>query len=81
MYVSDRNPCLMLYLVRPSNKTKRDKEGMTTYLRELGQDPVVGFGVGFPGIGNGVSSSKKYKINKVYLRQLMDESGEDDELS
>ena len=81
MYVSDRNPCLMLYLVRPSNKTNSDKEGMSSYLQQLGDDPVVGFGVGFPKSGSGVTTAKKYKINKVYLRQLMDESGEDDELS
>lgn len=80
-YVSKRNPCLMLYLVRPSNKTKSDKDGMAYYLQQLGSDPVVGFGVGFPQRGSGVSSFKRYKINKIYLKQLMDESGEDDELS
>lgn len=80
-YVSDRNPCLMIYLVRPSNRTKSEKEGMVTYLQQLGNDPIVGFGVGFPKSGSGATAAKKYKINKVYLRQLMDESGEDDELS
>ena len=80
-YVSDRNPCLMLYLVRPSNKTNTDKEEMANYIKLLGDDPIVGFGVGFPKSGSGITNPKKYKINKIYLRQLMEESGEDDELS
>ena len=80
-YVSERNPCLMIYLVRPSSKTNTTKKEMANYIQQLGENPIVGFGVGFPGCGSNVTSSKKYKINKIYLKQLMDESGEDDELS
>ena len=80
-YVSERNPCLMLYLVRPSEETNREKAEMSNYVQQLGKDPVIGFGIGFPKCGSSVISRKKYKVNKTYLKQLMDESGEDDELS
>lgn len=80
-YISKRNPCLMIYLVRPSEKTNRDKAEMANYVHQLNDDPIVGFGIGFPKCGSKVISHKKYKVNKTYLKQLMDESGEDDELS
>ena len=71
----------MLYLVRPSDKTNLENAEMLNYVQQLGKDPLIGFGIGFPKCGSSVISHKKYKVNKIYLKQLMDESGEEDELS
>ena len=81
-YIADRNPCLMIYLVRPTEKVKNeDNADINQYLTEIGDSPIVGFGVGFPRLTGTSAPPKRYKINKIYQRQLLEESGEDDELS
>ncbi len=81
-YIADRNPCLMIYLVRPTEKAKNvESKEMKKFLSEIGDSPIVGFGVGYPRLDGSSKAPKKYKINKTYLRLLMEESGEDDELS
>ncbi len=88
--VEHRHPCLMVYLVMPTdvdpNKIDRNnprelekiKERLLDYKEQLGKEPMVAFGVGFPNSGNRSTSSKVYKINKVYYKQLLEESGEED---
>lgn len=78
-YVSERKPCLMIYLVEPSDKSRTGETLMNNYLDGLNGDPVVGFGVGFPKNGSVNASSKKYKVNKVFFKQLIEEACEDED--
>lgn len=79
-YISDRNPCLMIYLVEPSDKTDREVKLLNKYLTNLKGDYILGFGVGFPQNGEGAKNAKKYKVNKVYQKQLIEEAGEDEDV-
>ncbi len=78
-YITDRNPCLMIYLVAPSKDNFEKEQYHIKYIDELKGSPIVGIGVGFPKNGDGSSLTKKYKINKVYQLQLLEEAGDDDE--
>ena len=78
-YIPDRNPCLMIYLVAPSKDNFEKEQYHIKYIDELKGSPIVGIGVGFPKNGDGSSLTKKYKINKVYQQQLLEEAGDDDE--
>ena len=80
-FIPDRNPCLMIYIVNPKDESWLDNQDMENYHKELGDNPIVGFGIGFPSMGDNSSKPKSYKVNKVYWKQLLEESGEEDELS
>lgn len=80
-YVEDRKPCLMIYLVRPPlvrspKKLSKSDPSVEKYISELGKNPVVGFGVGFPKNGDTFALPKKFKINKIRQQQWLDELGE-----
>lgn len=91
-YVEDRRPCLMLYFVRPIpvDPTKVDmsnpraletiKDRLIEYKKELDKDPMVAFAIGFPKCGGQTYSSKTYKVNKVYYKQILEEAGEEDDV-
>ena len=80
-FIPDRNPCLMIYIVNPKDESWIDNQDMKDYHKALGENPIVGFGVGFPSIGDNSIKPKSYKVNKIYWKQLLEESGEEDELA
>lgn len=80
-FIPDRNPCLMIYIVNPKDESWIDNQDMKDYHKALGEKPIVGFGVGFPSIGDNSIKPKSYKVNKIYWKQLLEESGEEDELA
>lgn len=90
-YVEDRRPCLLIYFVVPKDvdPSKIDpnnpreletiKDRLIEYKNELGDNPMVAYGVGFPKNGDQSYSSKTYKVNKVYYKQILEEAGEEDD--
>ena len=90
-YVQDRRPCLMIYFVRPAdvdpNKIDRNnpkdletiKDRLIEYKNELGDSPMVAYAVGFPKCDSTSYSTKTYKVNKVYYKQILEEAGEEDD--
>lgn len=73
-HLPDRTPLLIIVMVEP-NPPKRDEDGkeenkhVTEFRKELGDDKIVAFAIGFPGIESS-EETKHYRINTVY-QQLM----------
>lgn len=90
-YVESRRPCLMIYFVMPQDVDpakvdKNDpkaletiKDRLVAYKNELGEEPMVAFGIGFPKNGKEQSATKFYKVNKVYYKQILEDAGEEDD--
>lgn len=91
-YIPDRRPCLMIYFVKPFDvdPSKVDKNNpkeyetikdrLIEYKNELGEEPMVAYGIGIPSCGDTSYSVKTYKVNKVYYKQILEESGEEDDV-
>ena len=80
-FIEDRNPLLVIYSVRPDMKKLQDDNDveMLKYMDEIRGLPVIGFAIGFPANGAQATKSKKYKVNTTYMRQLLEQTGEEDE--
>lgn len=76
-YSKNRRPLLIIYFIRPDVKTS--SELLNRYMTQLGEDPIIGFAIGFPANGDRNAKSIKYKVNLTYYRQLAEEMGEEDE--
>lgn len=85
-YLPNRKPMLIIMLLQPikpevdpKNPDKNKKA--LEYIEGLGEDRMIAFAAGFPGIKAG-GNTKKYKVNKVYYQLNMvepDETIEDEE--
>lgn len=75
----NRRPLLIIYFIRPSSDSKTGSPKMEKYKKELGDDPIIGFAVGFPANGIQETKSRKYKVNKTYMRLAMEATGEEDD--
>jgi len=85
-HCSDRNPLLIIYAVGyPLEHKLRNKEEMQSlieYKRALHGNPIMAFAIGFPANGPQNTENKYYKVNNIFQRQLLEDSGdiEDEEL-
>lgn len=81
-YLPQRKPLLIVMLVHPKEAQSADKEKsyLIKYREELGDNKIVTFAIGFPGVHT-QEQAKKYKVNKTYYQQYMidDAEGEEDE--
>lgn len=79
-FTENRKPLLIIYFIRPDTESKYpSEEKLERYKTLLGDDPIIGFAVGFPANGVKESRSIKYKGNKTYQRQLFEDIIEEDE--
>lgn len=76
-YISDRKPLLVIYSIKHSGGEGDD--AINKYLREIGDIPVMGFGMGFPANVSATSTQKKYRVNKVFQRQILESEFEETE--
>ena len=76
-YISDRKPLLVIYSIKHSGGDGDDD--INKYLREIGDIPVMGFGIGFPANVSADSTQKKYRVNKVFQRQVLESEFEETE--
>ena len=76
-YISDRKPLLVIYSIKHSGGEGDD--AINKYLREIGDIPVMGFGIGFPANVSADSTQKKYRVNKVFQRQVLESEFEETE--
>lgn len=84
-YLPNRNPVLIILLIHPKPvDAGKENEGkvITKFREELGDDQIVAFAIGVPGIKN-EDNIKYYKANKIYYELNMadepDETKDDDE--
>ena len=80
-YLPHRKPLLIVMLVHPKESTNpSEKQYLINFRKELGDDKIVAFAIGFPGL-KAPGEAKKFRVNKVYYQQnMIDEAeGEEDE--
>ena len=79
-FTENRKPLLIIYFIRPDTESKYKSEpALEKYKELLGDQPIIGFAVGFPANGVREARSIKYKGNKTYQRQLFEDIIEEDE--
>jgi hypothetical protein len=79
-FAENRKPLLIIYFIRPDTESKYPSETkLDDYKQLLGDNPIIGFAVGFPANGAREAKSIKYKGNKIYQRQLFEDIIEEDE--
>jgi hypothetical protein len=80
-----REPVLLIYLIKidNENKTERKYNSDSESIKLVGDLPVIGLGIGFPGSYEGASSEStkvKYVLNRVSEREMLNfEEDSDDE--
>lgn len=74
-----RKPLLILYPVGVGD-TSNCESSIKKYLNEIGNDPIMGFALGFPGFGHKDSQEHKYYVNLVYQQQDDEEEVDDEDL-
>lgn len=77
-YLPNRKPILIVMCIQPKNNkdgNKPDTAEIKKYKEELGNDKIVAFAIGFPGIGE-MGAPRKYKVNKVFYQMFMEDSEE-----
>lgn len=76
-HLADRKPLLIIVLIEPVKiEGKDEKKKLSEYRESLGNDKMVAFAIGFPGV-QGAQNVKHYKVNKIYYQQFMQDESED----
>lgn len=76
-HLADRKPLLIIMLIEPVKvEGKDEKRKLSEYREALGEDKMVAFAIGFPGVKD-VKNVKHYKANKIYYQQFMQDESED----
>lgn len=70
-YLKKRKPILVIMLIQPEVKTedptKENCKSFKKFIEKLGNDQLIGFAIGFPGV-KGEESAVNYQVNKTWLR-------------
>lgn len=77
-YLPKRNPVLIIFLLQPNPPVpnKEEKPKLKAFRKELGEERIVAFAIGFPGVKE-AESAKKYKANKIYIQLHMQDEPEE----
>lgn len=73
-----RKPLLILYPVGVKD-TSSLEASFLNYLQKIGNDPIMGFALGFPGYGHPDSQEHQYYVNIVYQKQVDEEDADIDD--
>ena len=66
-------------LIEPNSPKEKEEERLTKFRKELGDDCIVAFAIGCPGIMDS-GKAVKFKVNKVYQQlNIEGEEPEEDE--
>ena len=74
-----RKPLLILYPVVAKDPDHLESN-FQKYLKAIGDDPIMGFALGFPGYGHPESKEHQYYVNIVYQKQVEEEEVDDEDL-
>lgn len=70
-YLKKRKPILVIMLIQPEVKTedptKENCKSFKKFIEKLGNDQLIGFAIGFPGV-KGEESAVNYQVNRTWLR-------------
>lgn len=80
-YLPERKPVFIIMPIHPVDAEtecgKEEHKKLTKFREELGNDHIVAFAIGLPGV-TGIESAVHYKINKVYQRLNVEDSEEEE---
>jgi hypothetical protein len=82
-YLPERKPILIVMLIAPESQGAQtgngDSKALAQFREELGDDKIVAYAIGFPGVMDS-GKSCHYKVNKVYYEMnLQDDLSNNDE--
>lgn len=78
-HLPHRKPILVIMLIEPNKPKEKEEERLTKFRKELGDDCIVAFAIGCPGIMDS-GKAVKFKVNKVYQQlNIEGEEPEEDE--
>lgn len=70
-YLKNREPILIILPIKPEigeeKPTKPNGEAFKKFVSDLGDDQIIAFAIGFPGVKN-EEDAVSYKVNKTWLR-------------
>lgn len=81
-FLPQRNPLLIIMLITPTppEPGKEETQKLKKFREELGNDKMVAFAIGFPGVKES-EKAKTYKVNKTYYKLYMEDEYENSENS
>ena len=73
-FLPQRKPILIIMLISPTppEQGKEETLKLKNFRKELGDDKMVAFAIGFPGVRER-EKSKTYRVNKTYYKLYMDD--------
>lgn len=79
-FLPNRKPVLIIMLIAPTGPEpgKDETKKLIKFREELGNDKIVAFAIGFPGIKER-EKAKSYKVNKTYYKLYMEDDNENTE--
>ena len=77
--VENRKPLLIIYSITDYGIDKEYIGKLSDYRDQLGKNPIVGFAIGIPANSDSSVRSKTYKVNTVYMQQLIGSETENEE--
>lgn len=72
-----RKPILLLYLVKPKNIDKMEP-ALKDYVDKLGDDPIMGYAVGIPGLNHSSTEEHYYYTTIIYQQNQANDGGDND---
>lgn len=80
-YLPERKPVFIIMPIHPvdagTESGKEENKKLTKFREELGNDHIIAFAIGLPGV-KGIESAVHYRINKVYQRLNVEDSEEEE---
>lgn len=80
-FLPTRKPIFIIMPIHPvpavTGEGKEENQKLTKFREELGNDHVIAFAIGLPGV-KGIENAVHYKINKVYQRLNVEDAEEEE---
>ena len=76
-YLPTRKPVFIIMPIAPKPATTEENERMTKFRTELGNDHIIAFAIGMPGV-QGMENAVHYKINKIFQRLNVEDEEEEE---
>ena len=80
-FLPTRKPIFIIMPIHPvpaeTDEGKEEQQKMTKFREELGNDHIIAFAIGLPGV-KGIENAIHYKINKVYQRLNIEDAEEEE---
>ena len=76
-YLPQRKPIFIIMPIAPKEATSDENERMTKFRTELGNDKIIAFAIGLPGV-QGMENAVHYKINKIFQRLNIEDIEEEE---